>query len=274
MYEQHWRLNKRPFESWGDEAFYYPSEIHQTASWKLRYALDSRRAVMVVAGDSGTGKSLLIERLLRQLPEPLSPAVRLAFPQLSGEQLVGYLTDKVTGIPGPPDEPPRLTLARLERFLQDNVEASRHAVVVIDEAHLLGAGDQLETLRLLLNLADPATGAEASWSLVLVGQTTLMNVIERNRAFDERVAVKCLLHRFTPEQTAAYLHHRIQAGGGQAEQIFTSDAIDALHVRSAGIPRRIDRLADLALMVGFAEELSQVGVEQIDGVHQELVGTT
>ncbi len=272
MYENHWGLAKRPFENWGQDAFYYPSEVHQTAVLKLRYALECRRAAMLVAGDSGMGKSLLLESLLQQLPDGLAPATHLVYPQLSGPQLLGYLADKISGTAGEASEPARLTLARLEAFLEKNVAAGQHAVVVIDEAHLLSAGEPLETLRLLLNLGGRSSAGEASWSLILSGQTTLMNLVEKNRALDERVSVKCLLHRFSAEQTAGYLQHRLHVAGGQAERIFTPEAIEALHLRGSGIPRRINRLADLALMVGFAEELSILDAAQIDGVHQELVG--
>ena len=272
MYENHWNLTRRPFEDWVDDAAYYPAEAHQTSMLKLRYALESRRSALVLGGDSGMGKSLLSERLIAQLPEPLSPVATIAYPQLSGEQLLGYLADKLTGIPGPADEPPRLTLARLESFLEQNLQRQRHAVVVVDEAHLLDSSDQLETLRLLLNL--PATGglrAESAWTLILVGQTTLMNLVEQHRSLDERVSVKCLLHRFSADQTAGYLQHRLAAAGGEIDRVFSPEAVEAIHLRSAGIPRRIGRLADLALMVGFAEELPRVEAAHIEGVHRELV---
>ena len=273
MYENHWRLSRRPFENWTEDGFYYPSEVHQTAMLKLRYALESRRAAMVIGGDGGMGKSMLIDLLLDGLPDDLAPASRVVYTQLSGDQLLGHVTDKITGGVGPAEEPARLTLARLESFLDRNHQAGRHAVVVIDEAHLLAAPEQLETLRLLLNLGTRAA-AESAWSLILVGHATVLSLVERNRSLDERIATKCLLPRFTPEQTAGYLQHRISFAGGDAETLFTPGAIETLHLRSAGIPRRINRLADLALMVGFAEELAIVDAGQIDSVHHELVGST
>jgi len=271
MYENHWGLTRRPFENWGEETSYYPAEVHQTAMLKLRYGLEGRRAVMLIAGDSGMGKSMVAERLLDQTSDDLRPATRIAYPRLSSEQLLGYVADKITGTPADANEPPRLTLARLETFLRKNTDAGRHAVVVIDEAHLLAAGEPLETLRLLLNLGEYRGTGEAALSLILVGQPTLISLVEKNRAFDERVSVKCLLHRFDAEQTAGYLQHRIRVAGGQSDQVFTPQAVEALHVRSGGVPRRINRLADLALMVGFAEELTIVDAAQIDGVHRELV---
>lgn len=273
MYENFWQLSKRPFENFGDESVYYPSEVHQTALLKLRYAIESGRSALALCGDSGIGKSMLADRLLKQLPSELSPIVRVVFPQLDGDQLLGYLTDKVTGTPGDASEPARLTLARLEQFLEDNIAAGKRAVVVIDEAHLLESNSQLEVLRLILNLTGKRAEAEAAITLILVGHSVLMNLIEQNRSLDERVSEKCLLRRFSPDQTAAYMQHRIQAVGGDIAEIFSSESIERLHARSMGIPRRLNRLADLAMMVAFAEESRTVSAEHIEGVHQELVTT-
>lgn len=274
MYENHWQLSTRPFVNWFNPDFYYPSQVHQTAGLKLRYAIETRQAAVALCGESGMGKSTLVQTMLTQLPEEFTPSTRIVFPQLAGDQLMGYIVDKLTGSLGTETEPIRLTLARLETFLEKNIEQGRHAIVVIDESHLLVTSDQWETLRLLLNFASPNAQSESALTMVFVGHPTLMSMIERNRSLDERIAAKCILHRFSPEETASYVQHRLRTAGRDAEEIFTPEALDALHQRSSGIPRRINRLADLALMVGFAEELQQLGAEHIEGVHSELVTVT
>ncbi len=274
MYENHWQLTTRPFVNWFKSEFYYPSQVHQTAGLKLRYAIESRQAAVALCGESGMGKSTLVQNLMSQLPEDFNPITRIVFPQLAGDQLIGYVVDKLTGTLGDAIEPIRLTLARLETFLESNLERGHHALIVIDESHLLDTSEQWETLRLLLNFGGQNATAEAALTMVFVGHPTLLSLIERNRSLDERIAAKCMLHRFSPEETAMYLQHRLRVAGRDADEIFTPEAVEAIHHRSAGIPRRINRLADLALMVGFAEELQQVGVEHIEGVHAELVTTS
>lgn len=271
MYKQHWGLDARPFENTGRTRDYYPSEIHQTALLKLRYALEHRRAAALLAGESGMGKTMLTDALADGLPEALGPIVRVVFPQLPGDQLVGYLADELTGSVGPADEATRQSLRRIDTFLAENASAGRHAVVIVDEAHLLTGSDQLETLRLLLNLQASREDYESAWTLVLVGQSTLPGLVERHRALDERTAVKCILPRLSGDQTSAYVQHRLAACGGDVDRIFTPSALETLHLRSCGIPRRINRLADLALMVGYAEELTRIDAAQIDGVHEELI---
>lgn len=271
MYESYWNLSGAPFENWGAEDFYYPSEVHETALLQTLYLIQARRAAVALSGDCGMGKSLVADMLASRLSESETPIARIVFPQLSGEQLLGYVADELTGQCGPVDEPPRMTLRRLGEFLGDNVDHQRHAVLIVDEAHLLQGPEQLETLRLLLNLRHDRNRGEAALTLVLVGQTTLLTNIERFRALDDRVAAKCLLNRFHAEQTAEYVHHRLSQVGGERDALFSPEAIEALHLRAMGIPRRINRLADLALMVGFAEEAARVEVRHIEGVHQELV---
>ncbi|MEM9644436.1 MAG: AAA family ATPase [Planctomycetota bacterium] len=270
MYENFWKMNRRPFENYGDEGSYYPSEVHQTALLKLRYAIEARRSLVAICGDNGMGKSMLADLLVNQLDESFTPVTRVVFPHLVGDQLLGYLTDKVTGIRGEATEPTRLTLARLETFLENNIAAENQAVVIVDEAHLLGHDSQLETLRLLLNLTGKRSDAESAMTFVLVGHSVLLSLIEQNQALDERVAEKCLLRRFTPDQSAAYLQHRLQVVGADIAQVFEPEAVDRLHARAQGIPRRLNKLADLGLMVAFAEEAPLVTVDHVEGVHQEL----
>jgi general secretion pathway protein A len=273
MYEAHWNISSRPFENWGDSRFFFASEVHQAALMQLQYAIESRRSAVAICGDSGMGKTLLLDTLVERLSEQDSPVARIVFPQLSGDQLLGYVADELTGENGAFDEPARMTLRRLSQFLQHNVEAGKHAIVLVDEAQLLSANDQLETLRLLLNLQHDRKLAESALTLVLAGHTTLLTQVERHRALDDRLSAKCILNRFTADQTAAYISHRMAVVGASAGDIFTRDALELLHLRSAGIPRRINRLADVALMVGYAEDIRRIEVQHIESVHQELIAS-
>lgn len=271
MYERHWQLSGRPFENWCDSRFFYESDVHQTAMLKLRYGIENRRSAMALCGDSGMGKSMLADVMVSQLDEGIGPITRIVFPRLSGDQLLGYLADELTGEEQGCRETPLQSLRRIEHFLRENVASGHHALVVVDEAHLLTNPEQLETLRLLLNLRCDSLAAEAAWTMLLVGDTTMLGLIERNHALDQRMSVKCMLGRFTRDQTIDYLAHRLQVVDGRIDDVFTSAALEALHMRAAGIPRRINRLADLALMVGYAEDLPIIDAGQIEAVHQELV---
>ncbi len=271
MFESHWKLTERPFENWGDESYFFPADTHQAALLQMEFAIRSRRSAVMLCGDSGMGKTMLIDRLVQQLEEDVSPVAQIRFPHLDGEQLLGYVADELCGELGPANEPMRLTLRRLTQFLQKNTEAGKQALIIVDEAQVLQHVEQLETLRLLLNLHRDSSRAESSITLLLSGQSTLLSLVERQRAFDDRVSCKCILNRFTVEETQAYLRHRLEAAGGELEAIFSPRAVEVIHLRSAGIPRRINRIADLALMVGYAEDVTRIDVQHIENVHQELM---
>lgn len=268
MYLTHWHLASRPFENSADARFYYPGESQQAAMLKLRYAIDNRQATAAIAGAAGLGKSLIVQALLRSLDDKCHPRTGIVFPQMPADQLLAYLADELTGdyCLGVPTI--RESVHRLEGFLQENHAAGRHAVLLIDEAHLLRENDALQTLRLLLNFE---VDGQCPLTLVLVGQTSLLPALERMPDFDQRLAVRSVLARFEPAETAGYIEHRLRVAGAE-RTIFESDALEAVHRHAQGIPRKINRLCDLALLVGYAEERRTLQSEQIDAVAQELIG--
>jgi general secretion pathway protein A len=277
MYESHWKLKQRPFENRVDSKFYYPAETHQAALLKLHYAIENRRSAALLCGPGGMGKSLIVEALNRQLNDTCGPLCHLVFPAMNSSQLVQYLVEQVGATPAENDareRQPQRDLANnvmlFENFLRRNLEQGRHAVIVVDEAHLLEQYELLEPLRLLLNLAANDAPGESAWTLVLVGQPTLLSHAERYHALDERLAVKCMLNRFVLEETTAYIQHRLREAGVDAEDIFEYVALERIHLLTQGIPRRINRLCDLALMVGYAEDRTQITSEVIDSVHSDL----
>jgi general secretion pathway protein A len=269
MYLTHWHLSARPFENATDARFYYPGESQQAALLKLRYAVENRQAAAVLAGASGLGKTLLAQTLLRQVGEKYAPHARIVFPHMPADQLLALIADQLTGERWDGVPAIRDSVARIDAFLRENAQAGRHAVVVVDEAHLLRESETLQTLRLLLNFE---ADAQAPLTLILVGQSSLLPVIERMPDFDQRLAARCLLRRFAPEETAGYVQHRLRVAGATTD-IFDSAALEAIHQHSQGIPRKINRLCDLALLVGFAEERRTLQAEQISAVAEELVAT-
>jgi general secretion pathway protein A len=268
MYEAYWQLHTKPFENTSDTRFYYPAETHQGALLKLRYAVENRRGAALLAGGSGLGKSLIVHALMRQLDDTFTPRVHLVFPQMPADQLLAYLSESLTGDEPAAGTPPiQHSVRRIEQVLSANVQAGRHAVIVIDEAQDLADNRALETIRLLLNFEYHAT---AALTVLLVGQPALLPVLDRMPELDERMAVKCLLRRLTLEESISYVHHRLQAAGARQE-IFDSSALEAVHHLSLGVPRRINRLCDLALLIGFAEERACLSCAQIEAIAEELV---
>lgn len=267
MYQAYWQIDTKPFENTSDTRFYYPSEAHQGALLKLSYAIENRRSAALLCGASGQGKTLLIQKLLQQLSEEFSPQVNLVFPQMPADQLLAYLADELTGDYSGGELTTERNLRRLQTTLVENAQAGRHAVVVIDEAQLLRDTGALETVRLLLNFEYDACSL---MTLILVGQPSLLPTLDRIPDLDNRLSLKCLLRPFHLDETIAYVNHRLQAAGTE-QVIFEESALQALHQISQGNPRHINRLCDLALLIGFAEEQTTIGSTQIEAVSEELL---
>jgi len=269
MYEAYWQLEKKPFESGVDQQFYYPGEAHQGALLKLRYAVENYRGAAVLAGPTGSGKTTVVEALWQQLPEEFTPLVHLVFPDFDSRELLTYLADEL-GAPAPPNAP-RYTadesVRRIERFLRSNAQQGYHAVVAIDEAHLLEQNGTLQTVRLLLNFT---LDARPGLTLLLIGQSALLPQLSRTPDLDERIGAKALLRPLGLEESISYVNHRLSAAGAK-RTIFEPAAIEALHELTSGIPRRINRLADLALVVGYADQLESIDADRIRSVCDELV---
>ena len=267
MYATYWQLHQNPFEGTADPAFYYPGEPHQGAILKLRYAIENRRGAALLCGPSGTGKTVVGGMLRAALDPDCFPLVHVVFPQMPTAELLCHLADEMeqdtaSGAPGT-----RGSIRRIERFLAASAEQGRHPVLLIDEAHLIGPPETFEALRLLLNLE---VDGRPGLTLLLVGQTALLPMLQRMPALEERLAVKSLLRAFTERETGEYVAHRLQVAGAAAT-IFEPEATAALYGFTQGVPRRINRLCDLALLIGYAEQRKKISADHIESVAEELV---
>ncbi len=265
MYEAYWELDRKPFEDLTDASFFFASDPHQGAALKLRYAVENKRGAALLTGAAGVGKSLLVSRLFGQLPDECMPRTHVVFPQLPAAQLISYLTAEICqSIPaGELQE----NVRELESFLIHNGSEGRHAVVAIDEAHLLNDPATLELLRLLLNFEYEG---ERCLSMLLIGQPQVLTYLNRCAGLDDRVAVKSLIRPLDAGETNNYIEHRLAAAGSQ-RSIFEEEAKSIIFQHSGGVPRRVNRLCDLALLIGFAEQQSTIGAEQIEAVAAEII---
>jgi type II secretory pathway predicted ATPase ExeA len=268
MYQAYWQLDSRPFENTSDARFYYAAESQRGALLKLRYVLENRRGAALLAGESGLGKTLLAQQLLSELDATFAPRVHLVFPQMPADQLLTYLADQLTGQHSPLTATIDQSVRRIERLLTANAQAGKHAIITIDEAHLLREAKTLEAVRLLMNFHHQG---ESLATFLLVGQTGLALTVRRLPALDERIAVTCVLNRLSAGETGRYIEHRLTAAAAK-RAIFEPSAVTAIFELTHGIPRRINRLCDLALLVGYGEELRAITGQHIESIQQELVG--
>ncbi len=273
MYERHWRLQRDPFSHDRNPASFFASSSHHSALLKLRYLIEHRRGLGLLVGASGSGKTRLLEAVLPESSATTSPVAMVVYPQMSSIELLSYIAHKLSnahnlssdGVAAP-TESMDTVLQRLEAALRMLTSSGRPPIIVIDDAHAIADRSVLQSLQLLLNFQQ-CGGTD--FTLILAGQPELVGVVQRLPQLDDRVAMPCVLQAFSTVETASYVRHRLQAAGATVP-IFSEAALIAIHELSGGLPRRINRLCDFALLVGYAEELTAIDAPQIEGVHSEL----
>ena len=219
----------------------------------------------MIIGPPGIGKSLLVNGLTKQLSEASLQFIRVDYPLLSTDELLADLAMRASKSESEASDKLQ-HLTQIEKWLSSVRESASHAVIVIEEAHLLQDPSVAESLRIIPFLGGhEVPGA----TMLLVGQSTLAPWLNAFPAWEAHFGAKCHLPALTCDETMGYVAHRLRAAGA-TKNVFTNKAIEALHHLSGGVPRRINRLADLALLVGFAEDIKQVDLTQIEAVAEEL----
>lgn len=271
MYERYWQLDRPAFESDFDAEFYYPARSHQGALLKLRFCLEHRKGIALLVGEHGVGKTYLTQVLEQELDGPLRPFLRLVFPQLTPADMLGYLAMRLGASPGPgvnrgsQDQ----TLRSLECRLEALAAAGQRQVIVLDDAHLLQP-PHFETLQLLMSVQQQMGNV---LSFILVGRSELLSRVERVPGLDQRVAVRMAVDPLTVEETGAYIEHRLGIAG-RAETMFRDNAYQAFWECSQGVPRRLNQICDLSLLVGYADEMRELTNVEVEAAAEEMVAVS
>jgi general secretion pathway protein A len=241
MYKTFFGLAERPFSLLPDPDFLYLSPQHKLARAYLEYGLTQKLGFVVLTGEIGTGKTTLIKSLLKAQ----------AGKQLLKEfEVQGHFHSRAT------------RLSAFNEFLIKAYGRGEHVVLIVDEAHNLGAA-ALEELRLLSNLQ---ADKEPLLQVILVGQPSLRERLRQPalRQLAQRVGIHFHLQPLDEEETKEYIRYRLARAGGSG--IFTPSALEKIYACTQGIPRRINAWCDLALVAAFAEGRKEIDREFLETV--------
>jgi len=263
MYTDYWKLTVLPFENTPDPKFFYQSPQHQEGLARLDYVVRARKGAGVLTGVFGCGKTLMARALLSGLPAARYRMAYLANPLMSEVELLHGVALKLN-VPALPDRRSEVMvdvlLAGIEQVLRDNARDGKDTLVIVDEAHLIREERVLEELRLLLNFQDDD---RFLLTLILMGQPELKEIIDRHKPLAQRICMGYHLVPLTAQETADYTRHRLTVAGATDPALFTDKALKLLHEFSGGIPRRINQLADLALLSGMGKQVTHIDEEMM-----------
>ena len=273
MYASFFGLKHEPFSIAPDPRYLFMSERHREALAHLLYGVKGAGGGFVLlTGEIGAGKTTVCRCLLEQIPKRCNVAY-IFNPKLTALELMKTVCDEFhvayahegAGAPTVKDY-----LDPLNEFLLRTHGIGRNNVLIIDEAQNLSA-DVLEQLRLLTNLE---TNQRKLLQIVLIGQPELRTMLARPELeqLAQRVIARYHLDALSEEETAKYLRHRLGVAGLATANPFSRRAMQRIHERSRGVPRRINLLADRALLGAYADGVARVDRSIVDKASDEVFG--
>src|SRR5580698_5024088 len=269
MYKSFFKLARNPFDLTPNPASFVPTERHDEALAALYHGVRQHKGFVVLTGEVGTGKTLLLRCLLGLLKESKDVAYAYLFNgRLSPLEFLQYVLADF-GLPVAGKSKYEL-LFDLGRFLTTRGEMNMTTVLIVDEAHHLSA-EILEEVRLLSNLE---TTDDKLLQIVLVGQPELDEKLDSFdlRQLKQRIALRATLGPLDTDETKEYIEQRLHIAGRDSypNPLFPAQTIAAVFHHSRGFPRLINTICENALITAYARHLSSVTPDIIEDVAKEL----
>jgi type II secretory pathway predicted ATPase ExeA len=245
MLESHFGFREMPFGVTPDPRFFYSHPHYLEGLAALVHGIEAKKGFMLVTGEVGTGKTILLRKLMRHLE------ARVHFVFVSNSHLTSYgLTELIVqNLALSNKEKSRLAMIQdLNSHLVQQLRAGRTVALLIDEAQKLSD----EALEGLCDLSNLETDEEKLLQIVLVGQPEV--AIKLNKSSLRRIKQRITLHHRlyslqTPGEVDHYIRHRLEIVGYEGPEIFTREAVEAIWQYSGGTPRLINILCDNTLAI-------------------------
>lgn len=268
MYKAFYNLTRNPFDISPDPAFLFATPKHNEAMAALYHAVRGHKGFVVLTGEVGTGKTLLLRCVLELFRESGDIAYAYVFNgRLSPCEFLEYIAnDFGLSVSG---KNKSQILFDLSNYLIARGSKDLTTVLIVDEAHHLSE-DILEEIRLLTNLE---TFRGKLLQILLVGQPELDDKLDSAtlRQLKQRIAHRAYLAPLDMSETQGYIEWRLQIAGAKPNYpLFQQETIASVYRHSKGIPRLINTICDNALITAYARKLRSVPLEIIESTAVDL----
>jgi general secretion pathway protein A len=269
MYKKFYGLARNPFGVRPDPYFFYPTPSHTEALANLAYGVLRRRGFVVVTGEVGTGKTLLVRCLLEALTKNKVAFAYVYNPMISVSEFFSHVINDLGLLPLT-GRTKTEALLRLNNYLMERSRRDLTTALVVDEAQLL-SWELLEEIRLLTNLE---TTKHKLLQIVLVGQPEFEEKLDSQqlRQLKQRIGLRCSLKPLEMKELQGYIHQRLELSGANshAASIFPDETIALIQKFSRGIPRLVNTLCENSLLLGFGHHQLQITPEIVQEVAGDL----
>jgi len=258
LYLEHFGLREPPFRITPHTDFFFTGANRGPTLDALIYAITQDEGIVKVTGEVGSGKTMLCRMLLERLPADVE-SLYLANPSLSRTEILGAIADEL-GIPAD-GKTTHSMIRTLQDALVERYAAGKRVVIMIDEAHAMPA-ESLEEIRLLSNLESKATKL---LQIALFAQPELDERLAANdmRQLRERITQHFNLSPLKAGEVGSYIEFRLRAAGYRGPNPFSARAIETIARLSEGLSRRINILADKALLAAYSGGAHQVDAAEV-----------
>ena len=258
-------LQKEPFSTSPDPAFFFRSSSHVQALTRLEIAIRLRRGLSLILGDVGTGKTTLARTLLANFPQEDGFTFHIVLdPSFESEYQFLLQLSRMFGLRASFKSTLDCRETIEHHLFHSGVTEGKTIVLMIDEGQKLSL-DMLENLRVLLNYE---TNEFKLLQVVIFSQMELLGRIGRVRNFIDRVALKYIINPLSEEETAQMIEFRLHSAGlANGRLLFGSDAVRAIYQFTQGYPRKIALLCHNALEALVMHDKQLVD----DALIQELI---
>lgn len=263
-YAKFYGFSENPFDVTPDPKFFFPSEGHNEALASLLYGITQKKGFVLILGEAGIGKTMLIHHLMNTLDAKIKtiffPKSQIPFEQMLKDMLLKLKLPLGLETKGS-------MIHVLYYHLIDCLEQNENVTVIIDEAENIGL-DVIEEVRLLANLE---TSTSKLLQIVLVGRPELREKLRSEviRQIKQRIVITCQIKPLTAIESRQYIDHRLKIAGSASREVFTDEAISLICRSAKGIPQALNVLCSNALSLGCSLSEQRISAATVKKVRRE-----